>query len=70
VLKGERGKSQGVKQLLADQRQGWMGIHHHEQRCWLSKSPSKYNGIVLSTMQGVGLDGNAVHSVNIAMNDL
>jgi hypothetical protein len=35
--RGESCESQGVGQLLADQRQGWMWIHHHEQRSWLSK---------------------------------
>ncbi len=24
-------------QLLADQRQGWMGIRHHEPKSWFSK---------------------------------
>jgi hypothetical protein len=33
-------------------------------------SPSKQSGVVLLIMQGVGLVGNAVHFVNIAMNDL
>ncbi len=32
-----RGAKQRVGQLLADQRQRWMGIRHHEQRSWLSK---------------------------------
>ncbi len=27
----ERGKSQGVGQLLPDKGPGWMGIRHHEQ---------------------------------------
>jgi hypothetical protein len=35
--KGERGKSQEAGKLLADQRQGWMGIRHHEQRSQLFK---------------------------------
>jgi hypothetical protein len=30
--RGGRGKSQGVGQLLPDQRQGWMGICHYEQK--------------------------------------
>jgi hypothetical protein len=32
-----RAAKQGVGQLLANQRQGWMGIRHHKQRSWFSK---------------------------------
>jgi hypothetical protein len=52
---------------MADQKQGWMGICHHEQRGWFSKWVKQGD---LPIVQGVSLGGNALHHVNIAMNDL
>ncbi len=42
--RGERGKSQRVKQLLPDRGPEWMGIRHHEQE---NGPPSKLGFLII-----------------------
>ncbi len=47
--RGERGKSQGVGQLLPDKGPGWMGIRYHEQE---AGPPSKLSGATFLMHRG------------------
>jgi hypothetical protein len=47
--RGERGKSQGVGQLLPDKGPGWMGIRYHEQE---AGPPSKLSGAIFFMHRG------------------
>ncbi len=57
--RGERGKSQRVRQLLPDRIPGWMGISHHEQE---AGTPSKLGFFIVFARGSIKL---LVHCVNI-----
>jgi hypothetical protein len=59
VDRGERGKSQGLGQLLPDWGPEWMGIRHHEQE---AGPPSKWGFFIICKVFNERL---LVHCVNI-----